>query len=164
MGLPLILLLLCVYLSFSSQYFFNYQNILNITQAVAVVGIAAAFATVVVIGSGIDLTPVTVMVMAGIVCLHATDAGLPLPAVVALALAASVGIGLINGLLVAFGELNPFIVTLGVNFLFTGLAYVLTDGNSQLITSQSFLNIGQSTILGRVPTPTVIMAGPRESR
>ena len=158
MGLPLILLLLCVYLSFSSQYFFNYQNILNITQAVAVVGIAAAFATVVVIGSGIDLTPVTVMVMAGIVCLHATDAGLPLPAVVGLALAASVGIGLINGLLVAFGELNPFIVTLGVNFLFTGLAYVLTDGNSQLITSQSFLNIGQSTILGRIPTPTVIMA------
>jgi ribose transport system permease protein len=158
MGLPLILLLLCIYLAFTSQYFLEYQNLLNITQAVAVVGIAGAFATLVVIGSGIDLTPVTVMVMSGIVCLHALNAGLPLAAVIALAMAASVGIGLINGLLIAVGELNPFIATLGVNFLFTGFAYVITQGNSQLISQQGFLNIGQSHVLGRVPTPTLIMA------
>lgn len=158
MGLPLILLLLCVYLGYSSQYFLEYRNLLNITQAVSVVGIAAAFATIVVIGSGIDLTPVTVMVMSGIVCLHALNAGLPLAVVIALALATSVGIGLINGLLIAFGELNPFIVTLGVNFLFTGFAYVITQGNSELISQQTFLSIGQSHVFGQVPTPTLIMA------
>jgi len=39
-----------------------------------------------VIGGGIDLTPVTVMVTAGIVCLHALNLGLPIPIVVLLAL------------------------------------------------------------------------------
>jgi ribose transport system permease protein len=159
MGLPIILLLLCIYLSVTSQYFLGYQNLLNITQAVSVVGIAAAFATVVVIGSGIDLTPVTVMVMAGIVCLHALNAGLPIFAVVLLALLASVAIGLINGLMIAVGRLNPFIVTLGVNFLFTGVAYVITDGNSQLISSESFASIGQSHAFWRIPTVTLIMLG-----
>ena len=159
MGLPFILLLLCVYLSVTSEYFLQYQNLLNITQAVAVVGIAAAFATIVVIGSGIDLTPVTVMVMSGIVCLHALNAGLSVPLVIITALGASVAIGLLNGILIAAGQLNPFIVTLGINFLFTGIAYVVTDGNSQLISNDSFSAIGQSHVLGRIPTSTVIMVG-----
>ena len=159
MGLPIILLILCVYLSFSSQYFLQYQNILNITEAMAVVGIAAAFATVVVIGGGIDLTPVTVMVVAGIVCLHALNAGMPVPVVVLVALAASAGIGLVNGALIALLTLNPFIVTLGTNFLFTGIAYVATDGNSQLISSVPFSKIGQSQLPGRIPVSTAIMLG-----
>jgi ribose transport system permease protein len=158
-GLPLILLLLCLYLGFSTKYFFEYQNLLNISQAVAVVGIAASFATIVVIGSGIDLTPVTVMVMSGIVCLHSLNAGLSLPLVIFVALAAAAGIGLANGLLIAVGELNPFIVTLGMNFLFTGVAYVVTDGNSQLIDNNAFLSIGQSRVFARIPTVTVIMLG-----
>ena len=158
-GLPAILLLLCIYLSISSQYFLQYQNLLNITEAVAVVGIAAAFATIVVIGGGIDLTPVTVMVTSGIVCLHALNLGLPIPIVVLLALAAAGGIGLVNGGLIAIGGLNPFIVTLGTNFLFTGIAYVATDGNSQLISNVSFSKIGQSQLPGRIPVSTAIMVG-----
>ena len=159
MGLPIILLLLCIYLSFSSQYFLQYQNILNITEAMAVVGIAAAFATLVMIGGGIDLTPVTVMVVAGIVCLHALNIGMPVPVVVLLALLAGAGIGIVNGGLIAFLGLNPFIVTLGTNFLFTGLAYVATDGNSQLISSVPFSKIGQSQLPGRIPVSTAIMLG-----
>jgi ribose transport system permease protein len=159
LGLPAILLALCVYLSLTTQYFFGYGNLLNVVDSVSVVGIAAAFATIVVIGGGIDLTPVTVMVMSGIVCLWGLNDGLPLPVVLCLALAASIAIGLLNGLLVAFGMLNAFIVTLGVNFLFTGIAYVATDGNSQLISDQSFLSIGQSHVFGRVPTSAIMMLG-----
>jgi ribose transport system permease protein len=157
LGLPLIAVLLATYLAWTSQYFLEKQNLLNITEAVSVVGIAAAFATVVVISGGIDLTPVTVGVIAGIVCLHALNDGFPLPVVIALALLASVGVGLLNGSLIAIGRLNPFIVTLGTNFLFTGIAYVLTDGNSQQITQERFLNIGQSRLWEQVPTASVIM-------
>jgi len=159
MGLPLITLLFGVYLTFASQYFLQYQNILNITEAVAVLGIAASFATVVVVSGGIDLTPVTVEVMAGIVCLHALNAGVPVPFVVVLALAAAAGIGLLNGLLIAVGRLNPFIVTLGTNFLFTGVAYVVTSGNAQLIPNHAFQQIGQSRLPWHIPTSTVLMLG-----
>ena len=159
MGLPLITLLLGVYLSFASPYFLQYKNILNITEAIAVLGIAASFATVVVISGGIDLTPITVGVIAGIVCLHGLNGGLPVPVVVALALVASAAIGLLNGVLIAVGRLNPFIVTLGTNFLFTGVAYVVTSGNAQLIPNHEFAQIGQSRLPGTIPTSTVLMLG-----
>jgi ribose transport system permease protein len=157
MGLPLITLLFGAYLTFASQYFLQYQNILNITESIAVLGIAASFSTVVVVSGGIDLTPVTVEVMAGIVCLHGLNAGFPVPLVVVLALAAATGIGLLNGLLIAVGRLNPFIVTLGTNFLFTGVAYVVTSGNAQLIPNHEFAQIGQSRLPGHIPTSTVLM-------
>jgi ribose transport system permease protein len=159
MGLPLVTLLLGVYLSATSEFFLTRQNLLNITEAVAIIGIAAPFATVVVISGGLDLTPVTVMTMSGIVCLHALDVGLPIPLVVVLALLASIAIGLVNGLLISIGSLNPFIVTLGTNFLFTGIAYVVTEGNSQLIENEDFLQIGQSRLPWDIPTASVIMLG-----
>jgi ribose transport system permease protein len=157
LGLPLITLLLAVYLSFASEYFLQRQNLLNITEAVAVIGIAAAFATLVVIGGGIDLTPVTVMIVTGIVVLRALQHGMPVVPAVALALLAGAAIGLLNGLLIAIGNLNPFIVTLGTNFLFTGIAYVATEGNSQIIENSTFLEIGQSRLFWNIPTSSVIM-------
>jgi ribose transport system permease protein len=157
-GLPLITLALCVYLSFSSPYFLDWQNLLNVTFAVSAIGIAAAFATLVVIGGGLDLTPVTVGIMAGLTCVKGVEAGYPVVVVVALALAAAAGIGLLNGLLIGIGRLNPFIVTLGTNFLFTGVAFVVTAGGALNVENQSFANIGQSLLWFDIPTPTVIMA------
>jgi ribose transport system permease protein len=157
-GLPLITLLLCVYLSFSSPYFLDWQNLLNVTFAVSAIGIAAAFATLVVIGGGLDLTPVTVGIMAGLTCVKGVEAGYPVVLVLGLALAAAAGIGVLNGLLIGIGRLNPFIVTLGTNFLFTGVAFVVTAGGALNVENQSFANIGQSTLWFDIPTPTVIMA------
>jgi ribose transport system permease protein len=157
LGLPLITLLLAVYLSFASEYFLQRQNLLNITEAVAVIGIAAAFATLVVIGGGIDLTPVTVMTVTGIVVLRLLQHDVPVVPAVILALLAGAGVGLLNGLLIGIGRLNPFIVTLGTNFLFTGIAYVSTEGNSQIIEDSTFLEIGQSRLFWNIPTSSVIM-------
>ena len=58
--------------------------------------------------------------------------------VVAIALAAAAGIGLLNGLLIGVGRLNPFIVTLGTNFLFTGIAFVITAGGALNIEDPEF--------------------------
>jgi ribose transport system permease protein len=148
---------LAVYLSLAGPYFLQWQNILNITFSISVIGTAAAFATLVVISGGIDLTPITITIVVGIVCGRALDAGVPFTATVVIALLASIAIGLINGGLIALLRLNPFIVTLGTNFLFTGIAFVVTAGNALEITNGSFLQIGQSLLPFQIPTPTVIM-------
>ena len=106
-GLPIILAGLCVYLGFASEFFWRWKNILNITEAVSVVGIAAAFATVVVISGGLDLTPIAVITMTGIVATEAFRADLPVWLVVLIALLAAAGIGAVNGSLIAFLNLNP---------------------------------------------------------
>lgn len=158
LGLPLVTLALALYLAVSNEYFLTDRNLLNITEAVAVLGIAAAFATIVVISGGLDLTPVVVFVISGMVCYWALNRGLSIPVTLVLGIAAGGGIGLINGLLVAVGNLNPFIVTLGTNFVFAGLGFVVTDGNAVLIDDDGFKEIGNSDLIGSVPTVTVMMA------
>lgn len=157
LGLPLIILALGIYLSIASPYFFGWQNFMNITDAVAFVGIAAAFATIVLISGGIDLTPVTVAVMVGIVCSQAFDAGMSVPVAVVLSLLVAGAIGLLNGLLISLINLNALIVTLATNFLFTGVAYVITDGESNLIENQGFTSIFQSKIFFEIPTTTIAL-------
>jgi ribose transport system permease protein len=158
LALPLVTLALMLYLSVSNQYFFTSGNLLNITEAAGVLGIAAAFATIVVISGGLDLTPTVVFVMAGLVCYWTLQRGVPAWIAILLGVAAGGGIGLLNGLLVAIGNLNPFIVTLGTNFLFTGLGFVLTDGKAVLIDSSTFSTIGNAKVIGNVGVLTVMMA------
>jgi ribose transport system permease protein len=157
-ALPIVTLALVVYLGFSNEYFFTERNLLNITSAVALIGIAAAFATIVLISGGIDLSPVVTFIMAGLVCQWALARGVPVPVTIVMGLGAGAAIGLLNGVLVAVGQLNPFIVTLATNFLFTGLAFVFTDGDALLVENESFKEIANSDLIGNVPTVTVIMA------
>ena len=156
-GLPLILVGLAVYLGFASEFFWRWKNLLNITEAVSVVGIAAAVLTVVVISGGLDLTPIAVITVTGIVITESLDVGVPIWAVVILALLAAGAIGALNGSLVAFLGLNAFIVTLGTTFLFTGVAFVVTDGTPQDVVNESFNQLGQSKIWFDIPIDTVWM-------
>jgi len=156
-ALPIVTLLLFLYLTFANEFFFSERNLLNITQAVAIVGIAAAFATIVVIAGGIDLSPVVIFIMSGLVSYWALNHGLPVPVAIVVAIAAGGAIGLMNGLLIAVGNLNPFIVTLGTNFLFTGLAFVLTDGEALVIEDDGFREIGTTDLVGDLSIMTVVM-------
>jgi ribose transport system permease protein len=158
-GLPLILVGLALYLGFASEYFWRWQNILNITEAVSVVGIAAAILTVVVISGGLDLTPIAVITVTGIVITESLQVGVPIWATVLLALLAAAGIGAINGALVSLLDLNAFIVTLGTTFLFTGVAFVVTDGTPQDVENEAFNQLGQSKIWFGIPIDTVWMVG-----
>jgi ribose transport system permease protein len=158
LALPLVTLALVLYLGFGNEFFFTERNLLNITAAVALVGIAAAFATIVVISGGIDLSPVVTFIVAGLVCEWALGAGIPVVPTILLGIAAGGVVGLFNGLLIAVGNLNPFIVTLGTNFLLTGLAFVVTDGEALVIDNEAFKDIGSSDLIGQVSTSTFVMA------
>jgi ribose transport system permease protein len=158
LALPFITLALFLYLSVANEFFFSERNLLNITSAVALVGIAAAFATIVLISGGIDLSPVVTFIMAGLVCHWSLQRGIPVPLTVLLGVGVGGLVGLFNGLLVAVGNLNPFIVTLGTNFLLTGLAFVVTDGEALVIEDEGFKDIGTQELIGDVSTSTVVMA------
>jgi ribose transport system permease protein len=158
LALPLVALALFLYLSLANEFFFTERNLLNVTAAVALVGIAAAFATIVVISGGIDLSPVVIFIITGLVCQWALAEGVPVVPTIVLGIAAGGLIGLLNGVLISFGNLNPFIVTLGTNFLFTGVAFVVTDGEAVVIDSQAFKDIGTSDLIGDISTSTIVMA------
>jgi ribose transport system permease protein len=65
-----------------------------------------------------------------------------LPASIAIGILASGAAGLVNGILVAWFRVNPFITTLAMATFLTGLSNQLTSGNSQLISDQRILWLG----------------------
>ncbi|TIV26751.1 MAG: ABC transporter permease [Mesorhizobium sp.] len=81
---------------------------------VAIVGILGAAQTLVILTAGIDLSIGVIMVISAVIMGNcAITYGMPTILAVLLGLAAGAACGLLNGLLVAYMKLPPFIVTLG---------------------------------------------------
>ena len=113
---PLIVLVLLIafFAAAIGGKFFSSYTLTLILQQIAVVGILGAAQTLVILTAGIDLSIGAIMVISAVVMGNcAITYGLPVP--IALAIGGLLGgaMGWINGFLVAYAKLPPFIVTLG---------------------------------------------------
>ncbi|MBX4909572.1 MULTISPECIES: ABC transporter permease [Rhizobium] len=127
---PLVgLLVLCVFLSVSTDTFLSVRNGLNILDQITVLGIMAVGMTFVILIGGIDLSVGSALALAMMVMgWTANVAGLPLPVGIAFALIASAVSGLIVGLLVTQFRVPAFIATLAMMSAARGVANMITDG------------------------------------
>lgn len=112
------------------ETFLTAQNLLNISQQISMLAVAAFTMTIVMVMNDFDLSVGSMASLAGIVAavLFANDAPVWLGVLAALAVGL-VG-GLINGLLVAYVRILPFIATLGTLTIFSGTAFLLSDGKT----------------------------------
>lgn len=133
----------------------NYMgNLLDILRAAAPILMIAVGMCLVIATSGIDLSVGSVMVVSGAVSMEflksAADAGSTSKALlaVALALGLSTLLGVINGILVAYVGLQPFITTLVMMLAGRGLAKVITSGQNTAASSDGFRWIANGYVLG----------------
>jgi ribose transport system permease protein len=149
-----------LFFSLSSPYFFQVRNLFNMGRAVSVNGIAAAFATIVLISGGFDLSIGVVMNAAAVAAaVLIGEVGLPLPVAFAIAIGIGMVVGLINGLLIARVGINPFITTVGTQFVVRGITFLIS-GKAWVISDETLLFIGQGNIpVGSVniPVPVILM-------
>ena len=127
---PLIVLLVStiIFSVLVGERFFSPFTLTLILQQVAIVGIVACAQSLVILTAGIDLSVGAIMVLSTVVMGKFTfDLGLPPGVAIFFGLACGLLIGTINGVLVAYVKLPPFIVTLGMwqialaaNFLYSG--------------------------------------------
>lgn len=141
-----------------SPVFFQPKNLFNILRQASALGILAVGQTVVVIAGGIDLSVAAVMQLAGVSIAELTKGSdarvwLALPAV----LAAGALIGLGNGVLVAKRRVQPFILTLFVGLLVTGLRLLVTRATPSGILPGAVRVLGSAS-LGPVPNALIIFA------
>ena len=128
-AIPLLVLILsiAVFGLLLGKKFFSPFALTLILQQVAIVGIVGAAQALVILTAGIDLSVGAIMVLSSVVMGQFTFRyGLPAEFAVLCGLAVGAGCGAINGLLVAWVRLPPFIVTLGMwqivlasNFLYS---------------------------------------------
>jgi ribose transport system permease protein len=154
-----------LFFGLKSPYFFERENWFNILTAIAIYGIIAAPATLLLVagqfdlsvGSGVAFTAVMMAYIAGNQppsIGHSTVLG------VVLALACGLGIGLVNGFFVTVVGVNALITTLGMLAVLRGLAQVLAQGQTVLL--DSFGGLGQGRIADApfdVPVSAVILVG-----
>ena len=149
-GLVVSLIALCILFTVLSDFFFAWDNALNIGRASAYTGVAAAITTLVLVGGALDLSIAAVMALTSVVAARLLAEGLPLWLTIVCCLGVGAAVGIVNGGIVTYIGINPLIVTIGTQFIVRGIAYALTvvEGGELLITDRNFLYIGQESVLG----------------
>jgi ribose/xylose/arabinose/galactoside ABC-type transport system permease subunit len=139
-----------------TPFFLGTQNLLNVLTAVSFTGIVAAITTAVLIGGGLDLSIAAVMAFSGTIVAVALDNGANAAVAIALALGASALVGFANGGLISYGGINPFVITVGMQFLVRGFAFRVTGGRVVRVVSSDVRYLGQGDLLG-IPVPVWFM-------
>ena len=123
------LALICVVMSQESNVFFTDDNFFNVTRNFAFIGIIAMGMTAVIITGGIDLSVGSIVGLSGIVTGMVLNAGHSIWAGIVAGLLTALACGLVNGILIAYVRLSPFIVTLGMFGIARSLAQVLSENH-----------------------------------
>lgn len=150
------LIVLVIAMSALSGDFLTADNLLNVGVQAAVTAILAFGVTFVIVSAGIDLSVGSVAALsATVLAWSATEAGIPVALAVVLAVATGIACGLVNGFLVSYGKLPPFIATLAMLSVARGLSLVISQG-SPIAFPDSVSHLGD-TLGGWLPVPVLVM-------
>ncbi|MEU8978509.1 substrate-binding domain-containing protein [Streptomyces sp. NPDC058251] len=150
------LIALVIAMSALSGDFLTTDNLLNIGVQAAVTAILAFGVTFVIVSAGIDLSVGSVAALsATVLAWMATSEGVPVWIAVILAVATGIACGLVNGVLISYGKLPPFIATLAMLSVGRGLSLVISQG-SPIAFPDSVSHLGD-TLGGWLPVPVLVM-------
>lgn len=150
------LFLLCILFAILSPHFLTASNLLNVAQQSAIIAVISVGMTFVIITAGIDLSVGSVLAFSGVVMASLLQAGMPVPVGIMAGLGVGFACGLVNGLLVTYGNIPPFIATLGMMSIARGAALWYTDGRPISGFEDSFRFLANGEIL-HIPVPVLIM-------
>lgn len=136
----LLLIMVMVVGGLLSPFFFTGRNIQNILVTGSTVSILAIGQFAVIVTAGIDLSVGAILALGTVVTALLLEHGQGTLVTVVVCLVLSAIVGLLNGALVVFARITPFIATLGTMTLLTGVAYIVQSGTQINITDQGFLN------------------------
>ncbi|MGQ4713635.1 ABC transporter permease/substrate-binding protein [Streptomyces anulatus] len=150
------LVVLVVAMSLLSGDFLTTQNLLNVGVQAAVTAILAFGVTFVIVSAGIDLSVGSVAALsATVLAWSATSAGVPVVLAVVLAVLTGIACGFVNGALVSYGKLPPFIATLAMLSIARGLSLVISQGSP--IAFPDSVSVLGDTLGGWLPVPVLVM-------
>ncbi|WP_197260658.1 ABC transporter permease [Brevibacillus laterosporus] len=156
MGPLLGLFLLVIILSIVSSDFLTVSNIFNVLRQVSINALIAFGMTFVILTGGIDLSVGSTLALSSALSAGMmASGGDPFLAIV-VGLLAGLVMGAFNGILVAKGNVAPFIATLATMTVFRGLTLVYTEGKPITGLPNSFGMVGKSFFL-QIPMPVIWM-------
>ena len=113
-----------------SPHFATFSNLGNVLQNLCFIGLLALGMTPVIITGGIDISVGSMMGLSGVVYGVLLQASMPFVPAALAALLTGLACGCLNGFLIAYVRLSPFVVTLGTLSAFRSLAIVVTSNQA----------------------------------
>ena len=138
-GIIISLVVINLFFSVASKYYFTAYNLLNILNHSAIALVLSTGMVFVLASGGIDLSIGSTLAFTGIVAALLFNVGIPVILALLAALALGAGIGMLNGTIISYYKLQPFIVTLAMLSIIRGLALVFSGGNPIIGMPASFL-------------------------
>ena len=148
LGITAVLLAIIVIFSFVNPRFLSTANFLNILSQAAPFIIMAVGMTFVITAAGIDLSVGSILALSTVIGFEfMSSGGSPVVGVMIIIIVA-IALGLLNGVLVAYLAIPPFIATLATMVSLRGLALLHSAGTMHFGLPESVAFIGQGEILG----------------
>jgi L-arabinose transport system permease protein len=150
-------ILVAIFGSLRPDVFFLLRNILNIGQAIAILGVLATAQTIVIVSGGLDISVGAVVGMSTVyIALAVGWTGSPLLSILFGVVVGAIA-GVVNGVIITVGRINAVIATLGTMAAFRGVAFIVSNGQSISIFDPAFRFIGNGKILGAPVTVMVLV-------
>jgi len=147
---------LFIFSSLISPYFLTQVNIFNLLRQCCVSGFMSLGMTLVILSGGIDLSVGGVMTLCSILAAILSGKINPLLIILLPILVGGI-FGLANGLIIAKFRVEPFVVTLGSQFIAFGLGYSLCGGKTVLATLSPLIAFLSDGFIGPVPFPVILL-------
>jgi ribose transport system permease protein len=162
LGLVVALFALClVGVATAGEQFASIDNVLTILRLAAVIGVVSVGMTFVITGGGIDLSVGAIVALSSVwattLATQSLARGNHWTVLVLVAVLVGLGCGLINGLLVAYGGVVPFIATLAMLAAARGLAEIIAQRRTQIVNVPGFTDFFRHDVLG-IPLLVIIFA------
>ena len=135
--------------------FLTLRNFFNIMQQISVLGILTMCMSLLMISGGLDISIGNMTGLIAIVFARLLLSGKSIFLCIIVSLVLGIILGFINGLIIAKSKVTPLIITLGMNYVFLGIALIVGGGRPQAITGE-FEFLGQAKISGVVPVAIIM--------
>ncbi len=155
--LILVIIGICILMSFLSPYFFTSDNLRTTILSFAINGIVVIGMTIVMVNGGMDLSVGSVMALIGAVAGRLYQSGMSIWIAAPIALVLGALLGFFNGFFITRVGLSPFITTLAMLSIARGAAFVVTQGIPLSLYSMpdAFKSIGKGDVAG-IPMVIII--------
>jgi ribose transport system permease protein len=156
--LLILMLGLCLILSLLSPHFLTAANIRNLFNQSAVMLLLAVGMTFVIASGSIDLSVGSIIGFSGMIMAVLSSSGRPAWECIAWGLAASAGVGLVNGAFAAYLRINSFIVTLCTMTILRGVVLLVLKSDTLFGFGPVFAFFGGGDI-GPLKVPILLSVG-----
>ncbi len=156
LGILIVLIVVGLVFALLSNQFFTTGNLFTMLLNVTVIALLSLGQTFVLLTGGIDLSVGSGIALSGVLAAMVLQSNGSLWEAVAVALLSTLALGLVNGAVIHYVKVPPFITTFATMSVTASIPMILTQANPIAIVKQGFSQIGGGFV-GPIPVPVLIL-------